>query len=268
MGYCGADLKALCTEAALHSLRRHYPQIYSTTDKLVIDISTIAISASDFHASLQTIVPTTQRSHAPVSRSLPDLIFPLLGGQLEIILNIMVFIFPSCWKCVSRAVPELKRRCRDEEERRQEIKREINKLMASLGASTVLCDRSCDLSCDLHSNRDRVSNGLFNVQSLTTCRRNLPIQQATPTLSFQSVKSSNHLEDIFFDVNNILTSSDSSLQSVTQDDIPDNSLISTSHMTNRGFLSLSSHPHSLPSVHRPRLLLTGKAGMSSLLIIS
>lgn len=169
-------------------------------------------------------------------------------------------------------MPELKRRCRDEEERRQEIKKEISKLVASLETSTMLCDRSCDLSCDiscdLHSNHDRVSNGLFNVQSLTTCRRNLPIQQATPTLSFLSVKSSNRLEDIFFDVNNILTVSDSSLQSVTQDDIANNSLVSTNHMTNRGFLSLSSHPHSLPSVHRPRLLLTGQAGMSNLLIIS
>ena len=268
MGYCGADLKALCTEAALHSLHRHYPQIYSTTDKLVIDVSTINISASDFHASLQTIVPTTQRSHAPVSRSLPDSIFPLLGGQLELILDILVFIFPSCWKSVSRAMPELKRRCYNEEKRRQEMKTKISKLVASLGATTKLCDRSCDVSCDLHSNHDRVSNGLFNAQSLTACKRNMLIQQAMPTLSFQSRKPSNHLDDVFFDLSSILTPSDSSLQSVTQDDDANNSLVSTSHMTNHGFLSLSSHPHSLPSVHRPRLLLTGQAGMTNLLIIS
>ena len=28
VGYCGADLKALCTEAAVHALRRRYPQIH------------------------------------------------------------------------------------------------------------------------------------------------------------------------------------------------------------------------------------------------
>lgn len=27
VGYCGADLKALCTEAAMRALRRRYPQV-------------------------------------------------------------------------------------------------------------------------------------------------------------------------------------------------------------------------------------------------
>lgn len=36
MGYCGADLKALATEAALAALRRRYPQIYSSEGKLQV----------------------------------------------------------------------------------------------------------------------------------------------------------------------------------------------------------------------------------------
>lgn len=36
LGYCGADLKALCTEAALHALRRRYPQIYLSSEKLQV----------------------------------------------------------------------------------------------------------------------------------------------------------------------------------------------------------------------------------------
>jgi len=38
VGYCGADLKALCTEASLRSVRRTYPQIYHSHDKLRIDV--------------------------------------------------------------------------------------------------------------------------------------------------------------------------------------------------------------------------------------
>lgn len=36
VGYCGADLKALCVEAALAALRRRYPQIYGSEDKLQV----------------------------------------------------------------------------------------------------------------------------------------------------------------------------------------------------------------------------------------
>jgi len=36
-GYCGSDLRALCTEAVLQGLRRTYPQIYMTNDRLLLD---------------------------------------------------------------------------------------------------------------------------------------------------------------------------------------------------------------------------------------
>ncbi|CAM1299308.1 ATAD2B (predicted), partial [Pycnogonum litorale] len=41
VGYCGADVKALCAEATLIALRRRYPQIYSSKQKLVLDVSSI-----------------------------------------------------------------------------------------------------------------------------------------------------------------------------------------------------------------------------------
>jgi SpoVK/Ycf46/Vps4 family AAA+-type ATPase len=37
VGYCGADLKALCAESSLQALRRRYPQIYKSDQKLLID---------------------------------------------------------------------------------------------------------------------------------------------------------------------------------------------------------------------------------------
>lgn len=36
-GYCGSDLRALCTEAVLQGLRRTYPQIYMTSNRLLLD---------------------------------------------------------------------------------------------------------------------------------------------------------------------------------------------------------------------------------------
>ncbi len=39
VGYCGADLKALCTEASLQAVRRVFPQIYQSDMKLVIDVN-------------------------------------------------------------------------------------------------------------------------------------------------------------------------------------------------------------------------------------
>ena len=49
-GYCGSDLKALCTEAALRALERRYPQIYHSEDKLKIDVS--AVRKTHFTISL------------------------------------------------------------------------------------------------------------------------------------------------------------------------------------------------------------------------
>lgn len=43
-GYCGADLKALCSEAALVALRRRYPQIYKSKQKLQLDVETIQVN--------------------------------------------------------------------------------------------------------------------------------------------------------------------------------------------------------------------------------
>ncbi len=47
-GYNGADVKALCTEAALHAVRRTFPQIYNGTDKYCIDLNKIQVTLNDF----------------------------------------------------------------------------------------------------------------------------------------------------------------------------------------------------------------------------
>lgn len=53
-GYGGADLRALCTESALNAIQRRYPQIYTSSEKLVIDPRTITVSPRDFILSLKS----------------------------------------------------------------------------------------------------------------------------------------------------------------------------------------------------------------------
>lgn len=53
-GYGGADLRALCTEAALNAVQRKYPQIYKTSDRLVIKPEEIEVIAKDFIISAKS----------------------------------------------------------------------------------------------------------------------------------------------------------------------------------------------------------------------
>ena len=55
VGFCGADLKALCTEASLRALRRRYPQIYQSSEKLLINPASITIERRDFLAAIRGI---------------------------------------------------------------------------------------------------------------------------------------------------------------------------------------------------------------------
>uniref|UniRef100_A0A8C5F6Z2 ATPase family AAA domain containing 2B n=1 Tax=Gadus morhua TaxID=8049 RepID=A0A8C5F6Z2_GADMO len=94
VGYCGADLKALCTEAALMALRRRYPQIYSSSVKLQLDVSSITLGAADFSKALQTIVPSSHRALAPSGRALDPALRPLLDHSLSLVLKSLLRVFP------------------------------------------------------------------------------------------------------------------------------------------------------------------------------
>jgi SpoVK/Ycf46/Vps4 family AAA+-type ATPase len=50
-GYGGADIRALCTEAALNAVQRKYPQIYKTADRLLIKPEEITVVPKDFMIS-------------------------------------------------------------------------------------------------------------------------------------------------------------------------------------------------------------------------
>ena len=82
-GYGGADLRALCTEAALNAVQGTYPQIYSSNKKLLIDPSTIKVLAKDFMISVNKIVPSSERSAASGAAPLRKDVEPLLRRPLE-----------------------------------------------------------------------------------------------------------------------------------------------------------------------------------------
>ncbi|KAF2691817.1 AAA-domain-containing protein [Lentithecium fluviatile CBS 122367] len=82
-GYGGADLRALCTEAALNAIQGTYPQIYTSEKKLQIDVTKIKVLAKDFMISVNRMVPSSQRTITASAAPLSKNIEPLLRVQLK-----------------------------------------------------------------------------------------------------------------------------------------------------------------------------------------
>lgn len=93
-GYGGADLRALCTEAALNSIQRTYPQIYSSKEKLIVDPDKISIHATDFLHSIKKLVPSSERSATSAATPLPKAVEPLLRSQFKAIVKSLDDILP------------------------------------------------------------------------------------------------------------------------------------------------------------------------------
>ena len=94
-GYGGADLRALCTEAALNAVQRRYPQIYKADDKLLIDPKTIEVMPKDFMISVKKMVPSSERSASSGAAPLPEGVAPLLRKPLADIQNIVAEVLPQ-----------------------------------------------------------------------------------------------------------------------------------------------------------------------------
>lgn len=82
-GYAGADLRALCTEAALNAVQRRYPQIYKSNDRLLLKPETIDVKLRDFMISVKKLVPSSARSSSSVASPLPTQLVPLLSETLD-----------------------------------------------------------------------------------------------------------------------------------------------------------------------------------------
>jgi len=82
-GYGGADLRALCTEAALNAIQRRYPQVYKSDDRLLLKPETIGVGLRDFMISIKKLVPSSARSSSSAATPLPTQFVPLLEDTLE-----------------------------------------------------------------------------------------------------------------------------------------------------------------------------------------
>ncbi|RLN60679.1 hypothetical protein BBP00_00005846 [Phytophthora kernoviae] len=94
VGYCGADIKALCAEAALCSLRRVYPQVYASENKLLINLDKVVVARGDFMKASKKITPASHRSVSSFATPLPRAVKGMLQGSLTKILRDVARHFP------------------------------------------------------------------------------------------------------------------------------------------------------------------------------
>jgi len=94
LGYCGADLKGLCTEAALNALRRRYPQVYQSNQKLQLDLDNLKVEREDFGKALRKIVPSTHRVEDKILSPLPKHIKSLVEPTYLNIVASIKRLFP------------------------------------------------------------------------------------------------------------------------------------------------------------------------------
>ncbi|XP_039974151.1 ATPase family AAA domain-containing protein 2-like isoform X2 [Xiphias gladius] len=148
VGYCGADIKAVCSEAALCALRRRYPQIYTSSQKLVLDVNSIAIMNKDFMSAMSKMVPAAQRAVVSPAKALIPAIRPLLSAALQNILNAVSRVFPH-------AEQGLKRK------REQDVACGVSEddLMFSEDDDSEICSNGQTL----HSQLKTPANGLLNL---------------------------------------------------------------------------------------------------------
>ncbi|ORY30784.1 hypothetical protein BCR39DRAFT_528294 [Naematelia encephala] len=94
-GYGGADLRALCTEAALNAIQRRYPQIYKSQDRLLVQPGSVKVEARDFMMSVKKITPSSARSTASPAQQLPEHLVPLLKAPLDRLKKAVDHVLPE-----------------------------------------------------------------------------------------------------------------------------------------------------------------------------
>lgn len=95
VGYCGADLKALCTEAAIRAFREKYPQVYTSDDKFLIDVESIQVEKYHFMEAMSTITPAAHRGSIVHSRPLSSVVAPFLRRHLQKVMDHISENFPA-----------------------------------------------------------------------------------------------------------------------------------------------------------------------------
>ncbi len=230
------------------------------------------MQASDFCKGLKSIVPTAQRSDASSGRALAEIMRPLYLETLSSALCQVGFIFPPAWKLVNKASKEVQGLLEIEAKRSQELKTNIEMLQTS--ASSFECSENtgkrnsvlvgtkqfgAELQRVNHIGVNNIS-GLAGKRGSSACKTGLSSPQKE--VSRSNLFKIDNLEDIYFELSEVAeneTQRDSILlpeQDSTVDESDERAIA-----TSTRYLSISSHPHTTPSVYRPRLIVCGRGGM-------
>ncbi|KAJ8947870.1 hypothetical protein NQ318_010016 [Aromia moschata] len=94
VGYCGSDLRALCSEAVIQSFRRIYPQTYDSEFKLMLDPKNVKVEKIDFLRAKSLLVPATHRVSHGLGRKLLPILGPILNEPLQTTFSILEQTFP------------------------------------------------------------------------------------------------------------------------------------------------------------------------------
>ena len=267
VGYCGADLKGLCTEAALFALRRKYPQIYQSADKLVLDISKINVAASDFHNALKAIVPTAQRSDLSVACALSEHIRPLLIRQFKSLLSLVSFTFPPSWKSVSKAQKSVTTTLATEKQSYNEMAvcmSEMHEDGMEIFPSTF---RERQSSTHLDPINTAANFSLGEGMDINDPRMIANFSEPNRESLFSQLYQNRQpadLDEVYFDTNETLFKDRNESMSILINEDPQAISPETnvpSAINPHQYLSLSTHPHATPTVHSPRLIICGEERM-------
>ncbi|KAF6144858.1 hypothetical protein GIB67_001869 [Kingdonia uniflora] len=87
VGYCGADIKSLCTEAAICAFRENHPEAYINEGRCAISVSSIIVKSCHFLEAISTITPAAHRVSMVHSRPLSFVVSPLMERQLKNIIS-------------------------------------------------------------------------------------------------------------------------------------------------------------------------------------
>lgn len=94
VGYCGSDLRALCSEAVIMSFRRTYPQVYSSEYRLLLNPENVVVEKVDFLRAKSLLVPASQRITQGLGRKLMPMLEPILQEPLDLALKYLKQTFP------------------------------------------------------------------------------------------------------------------------------------------------------------------------------
>ena len=95
-GFAGADLKALCTEAAFRALRRSCPRAYEDDHEAALrDLQSMAVSvqATDFATALAEMIPSTRRHSPSDPPTLPPILEALFGHEVDALTSVLGEVF-------------------------------------------------------------------------------------------------------------------------------------------------------------------------------